>query len=55
MARKKKKTPIEMFPGAGLFIGIGIGLIVGSPGPGALIGLGVGMLASIIYIILNKK
>lgn len=55
VVKKRKKILTRLFPAAGLFIGIGIGLIMGNPGSGTLIGLGVGILASIVYIIQNKK
>lgn len=42
--RKERKTGGIFIP-AFLFIGIGIGLLVGQPGVGALIGIGIGFLA----------
>ncbi len=42
--RRERKTGGIFIP-AFLFIGIGIGLLVGQPGVGALVGIGIGFLA----------
>ena len=42
--RRERKTGGIFIP-AFLFIGIGIGLLVGQPGAGALVGIGIGFIA----------
>jgi hypothetical protein len=44
--RRHVRRGTGFFIPAGLFIGLGIGLVFGNPGVGALIGLGAGFLAS---------
>jgi hypothetical protein len=44
--RRHGRGRTGFFIPAGLFIGLGIGLIFGNPGAGVLIGLGAGFLAS---------
>jgi hypothetical protein len=44
--RRHGRRGTGFFIPAGLFIGLGIGLVLGNPGVGVLIGLGAGFLAS---------
>jgi hypothetical protein len=44
--RRPGRQRAGLFIPAGLFIGLGIGLILGNPGVGVLIGLGAGFVAS---------
>jgi hypothetical protein len=47
-AKKSDKMSSGLFIPAGLFLGIGVGLILSQPGIGALIGLGLGFLTMAI-------
>ena len=48
-----KKSPYNVLIPAGLFIGIGVGLLVNQVAAGTLIGLGLGFGAS--YFVASKK
>jgi len=41
----KKKNPNSVLVGAGLFIGLGVGLLIEQVAAGIIIGLGVGLMA----------
>lgn len=51
MAEKKLGTLLVL---AGLFVGIGVGLIMDETAAGTLIGLGVGFLATFIAVLARK-
>ena len=60
MAKKKhrsiqKKSAAELAIPAGLFIGLGIGFIVGQIVGGVLVGLGLGFLLLMIIKLVKKK
>ncbi len=60
MARRKrksiqKKDASELAIPAGLFLGLGIGFIIGQIVGGVLIGLGVGFLLLLIIKLIKKK
>ena len=55
MAKKRKKRVEEILIAAGLFIGLGIGMIYNMVAPGVLIGFGCGLAASFIAKLLMKK
>ena len=50
-----KKDPAGLFILAGLFVGIGIGLLVDKTAVGTLVGLGVGFLIFALIKLLRKK
>ena len=45
----------ELSVAAGLFIGIGVGMLKGITGTGAVIGLGVGFVVALIFHLFKKK
>jgi len=51
----KKKNINGLLVGAGLFIGLGIGLAIDKTASGVIIGLGVGLLAMFIATKMDKK
>lgn len=51
----KKKNVNGSLVGAGLLIGLGIGLAVGQVAAGVIIGLGVGLVAMFIATKMDKK
>lgn len=54
--KKDEKKPRDLLFLACLFLGLGIGLVLGRAGTGVLIGIGVGFLAAFIYeAVFNKK
>ena len=46
---KKQNCRHGMYVPAGMFIGIGVGMLIGNVAAGTLIGMGLGFLASIIF------
>jgi len=54
-AKKDEKKPRDLLFLACLFIGLGVGLVLGRAGTGVLIGIGVGFLAAFIYETAIKK
>ena len=46
MKKEKRKDKQDWLVGAGLFVGLGVGLIIGNVAGFLLIGLGVGLLAT---------
>jgi hypothetical protein len=55
MANKKKKHVGELLFVAGLFIGLGIGMLYNQVAPGVLIGMGCGFIAWFVAALLIKK
>ncbi|MFC1645490.1 hypothetical protein ACFL08_05715 [Patescibacteria group bacterium] len=52
---KKDKKIGKLLVSAGLFIGIGVGLIIDNVAAGTLIGLGVGFLATFLFLFKNQS
>jgi hypothetical protein len=52
---KKKKDAEDLAVPAGIFIGLGIGLITGQVAGGVLIGLGAGFFFMMIVKLIRKK
>lgn len=56
MKRMKKEEKLGgLLILAGLFIGLGIGMALGTTAPGALIGLGIGFVAAYAAAVMKKK
>ena len=54
MPEKFHKRPGTLLVLAGLFVGLGVGVLINNVAPGVLIGLGIGFLAAYISRIVIK-